>query len=102
MTDTAALKIKIPMTLVVYDGTLIFFRQRVFVRTRGWGLLRQFVLCVTKVPKELSCPEMPEICTSKHLQLHLIHVVLGVRILLDFVYVFLRTFYASRWLNCEL
>ena len=45
---------------------------------------------------------MPEICTSKHVLLHLIHVVLGVRILLDFVFVFRRTFYASRCLDCEL
>ena len=45
---------------------------------------------------------MPEICISKHVRVHRIHVVLGVLILLDFVCVFLRTFYASRCLDCEL
>ena len=77
------------MAHIVFNGTFICLVQGVLVSWYLLGLRTLSFVVVVKVREELPWSDVPQLIVLEHVRLYLVHAILGIRILLDIVCVFL-------------
>ena len=100
-TETA-LEVKVPVALVVFHATLIFFAHRVLVRAHGGSGPAKLAFLVGEVSDELRNSEVPQLSVPEEIVLHFVQVELGIRVLWNISFVVGLSFNAAVGIYCEL